>query len=411
MKKLLPSAAALLFLSLTGCQYPRMHPGTYEPLSPDSARNNRVPVRHSHRTTRPKPYYEDPEPGDFVKISFPEDAPETKQPPGSFEPVIKSTATEFASTEKVRSFSESSETRYEIGPGDRFTFLVRGRKDISREDIVVAPDGLVSLPRVGIFNIHGMTVPEATEYAVKALSKYYDDPDVSIELTLINNNQVYVLGRVANPGAVHFTGQGSLLEALSLAGGLPADTRLSFLSRCMIVRGNEMLIWVDLRELLEKGNLALNTKLQNGDFIFIPQSEDQLAYVMGEVERPGVVVLRSQMSVLDAVMLSGGINLNADPENIFLIRSEEGKGYVTQINLSQMIAKGDLRNNFILKDGDIVYAGPSNIGAFNTFITQLLPGMKAVDFTINTAEAFGAMAEIRNRIWGQEGFINRTSTE
>jgi polysaccharide biosynthesis/export protein len=345
------------------------------------------------------------EPGEYIEISNRSEKGEV------FEPDLKSSVAGFASADEVGSFSEGSQTDYKIGPGDHFTFLVRGRQDITRDDVVVAPDGLVSLPRVGIFRIEGMTLPAATAFVEEKLAAFYEDAEISLELSYINNNQVYVLGRVANPGAVHFTGQGTLLEALSLAGGLPADTRLSFLSRCMIVRGNEMLIWVDLRELLEKGNLALNTKLQNGDFIFIPQSEDQLAYVMGEVQRPGVLVLRSEMTVLDAVMQSGGITINAEAEKIFLVRATDGKGYVTQINLNEMISKGELRKNYVLEDGDIVYIAPNGLGDFNTFLTQLLPGMRAIDFTINTAEALGAMAELRNRIWAQEGFINRTSTQ
>lgn len=396
------SQQGLLFalVLLAGCQGPRIKEGAYEPSV-----GNLPPKKSTggpRKTNRPDPF--PLKPGEYIEIS-------SGAEKGGFEPEIASSAQGFASTEEVRLFSESAVSRYEMGPGDRFSFLVRGREDISREDVVVAPDGLVSLPRVGIFKIEGMTLQEATDHTVKELSAYYDDPEVSLQLSLINNNQVYVLGRVANPGAVHFTGQGSLLEALSLAGGLPADTRLSFLSRCMIVRGNEMLIWIDLRELLEKGNLTLNTKLQNGDFIFIPQSEDQLAYVMGEVQRPGVLVLRSEMTVLDAVMGSGGISINAKPEGVFLVRSVDGKGYVTRIDMNEMIAKGDLRKNYVLKDGDIVYVAPSGMGNFNTFLTQLYPGMRAIDFTINSAEAFGAMAEIRNRIWGQEGFINRTSTE
>ncbi|MDF3128251.1 SLBB domain-containing protein [Kiritimatiellaeota bacterium B1221] len=393
---------------ITGCQAPKVREGAYEPFE------GTPPKKNYHVTGGPRSQKrQDPfqlEAGEYIKISHVAEGDKTEAEAigeaGEFEPEHVSSAQSFASTDKIRSFSESSQIKYKMGPGDIFSFLVRGRDDISREDIVVAPDGLVSLPRVGVFNIEGMTIPEATNYAVEKLSKFYDNPDVSLQLSFVNNNQVYVLGRVANPGAVHFTGQGTLLEALSLAGGLPADTRLSFLSRCMIVRGNEMLIWIDLRELLEKGNLALNTKLQNGDFIFIPQSEDQLAYVMGEVERPGVLVLRSQMTILDAVMRSGGITMSAEPENIFLVRSVDGKGYVTQINLNDMISKADMRENFILRDGDIVYAAPSKLGSFNTFLIQLLPSMKAIDFSIDTAESFGAMAELRNRLWGQEGFIN-----
>ncbi len=389
----------LILLGWGGCAIPPTRTGVYGPHDPAKAPPPRQSIR---RNRHPTPASPAPAPDSFVRI-------EVELPEDAFQPEQASTAQSFATDEEVRSFSEASENKYLIGPGDRFGFLVRGREDISREGVVVAPDGLVALPRVGVFRIQGMTIPEATDYVRIKLEAFYDAPEVSLLLTHINNNQVFVLGRVANPGAVHFSGQGTLLEALSLAGGLPADTRMSFLSRCMIVRGTQMIIWVDLRELLEKGNIALNTRLQNGDFIFIPQSEDQMAYILGEVARPGVLVLRSQMTLLDAVMQSGGPGLNADQSKVFLVRSVEGKGFVEQVDLREMITRGDLRKNIVLRDGDIVYVGRSGMGSFNTFITQLLPGMRAVDFTINTAEAFGAMAELRNRIWGQEGFINRTS--
>ena len=74
----------------------------------------------------------------------------------------------------------------------------------------------------------------------------------------------------------------------------------------MIVRGKDTVIWIDLRDLLENGNMMLNARLKNGDFIFIPQSQDQIAYVLGQVRSPGVLVLRSQMTILDAVMSAGG---------------------------------------------------------------------------------------------------------
>lgn len=346
----------------------------------------------------------------FVEVTLEEGAiPERDALENAFQPEAASTAQAFATEEEVAAFSGEVDPDYRLGPGDRFAFLVRGRPDISREGIVVAPDGRVALPRVGVFRIEGMTLREATEHAREVLSSNYESPDVTLALTEIRNNKVFVLGRVANPGAVEFDGRGTLLEALSLAGGLPADTRLSFLSRCMIVRGQDMVIWVDLRELLERGNLNLNTRLQNGDFIFIPQSEDQLAYIMGEVPNPGVMVLRSQMTLLDAVMQAGGPTLASDDTRVYLVRSVEGKGVVRRIPFRDMYQKGDLRQNYVLEDGDIVYVGRSRVGGFNAFVTQLLPGMSAVDFSINTAEAFGAMAELRNRVWGQEGFINRTS--
>ena len=311
----------------------------------------------------------------------------------------------YASVKQVEAFGASAEQEYRLGPGDKFAFIVRGRPEISREEIVVSPDGEVALPRAGVVNVGGRSLKNVTYELTHTLKQHYEDPEVTLVMKLFANNRVFVLGRVANPGAVPFNGRGSLLEALSLAGGLPVDTGKSFLSRCMIVRGSEMVVWVDLRDLLENGNMALNAKLQNGDVIFIPQSEDQLAYVMGQVVQPGVHVLRSSQTVLDAVMSRGGPNREADVSKVILARQVQGRGMVEQIDLREILTKGDMRKNYTLKDGDIVYVGESGASKINYFITRLLPSMQVVDFALRTAESTGALAELRRKLWGQEGFV------
>lgn len=316
----------------------------------------------------------------------------------------------YADTETVDTFSKEVDATYRFGPGDEFAFLVAHRPDISRETNVIAPDGLVALPRAGVVRLAGLTLPEATEMLEEKLSPFYVDPEVTLSLTRIHNNRVFVLGRVANPGAVNFTGAGTLLEALSLAGGLPADTQKSFLSRCMIVRGSETVIWIDLRDLLENGNMTLNARLRNGDFIFIPQSEDQIAYILGQVRSPGVMVLRSQMTLLDAVMSAGGPTLGANTSKVFLVRMIDGRGYIAEIDFREMFQKGDLRENYVLRAGDIVYVGETRLQSLNNVITQLLPSMGVIDFSFNSLESLGVMQEIREGLWGQQGTVGRGSS-
>lgn len=327
-------------------------------------------------------------------------------PANVFVPSQAAPSRRYANSGEVDHFSRAADQGYKLGPGDKFSFVVRGRNDISREEIVVSPDGEIALPRAGVIHVAGRSLTQVTEELTTALGKYYDAPEVTLVMKTFVNNRVFVLGRVANPGAVSFSGRGSMLEALSLAGGLPVDTGKSFLSRCMIVRGSEMVIWIDLRDLLENGNMALNAKLQNGDVIFIPQSEDQLAYVLGQVQQPGVQLLRSSQTVLDAVMSHGGPTSDANLTQVFLARQVNGKGVVEEINLSEIIAKADLRKNYVLKEGDIIYISEMGASKVNYFLTKLMPSMAAVDFSIRTAESLGAMADLRKRIWGQEGFVN-----
>ncbi len=309
-----------------------------------------------------------------------------KLKPGEFFTAeLDTTAKDFATEESIKEASLKIETDYLLGPGDRFAFLVRGREDISREEIIVAPDGEVALPRVGILKVQGRTLRELTESITKELEKFYDTPEVTLVMKAYNNNRVFVLGRVANPGAVSFQGPGTLLEALSLAGGLPADTVKSFLSRCMIVRGNDMVMWIDLKELLERGNMSLNARLQNGDVIFIPQSEDQLAYVLGEVKNPGVVPLRSELTLLDAVMTVGGPTPGANMRHVFLVRQADGRGAIERINLHNIIGRADLRKNYALKDGDLIYIPESGIGRVNYFATQISPFFTVLGVTTSLA--------------------------
>lgn len=313
----------------------------------------------------------------------------------------------YASDEAVRAFSSGVEKTYRLGPGDSFEFIVRGRPDVSVREVIVSPDGNVALPRVGIIHVAGLSMDAATSNITDRLHRYYESPEVTLVMKTYNNNKVYVLGRVANPGVVHFHGPGTLLEALSLAGGLPVDTARSFLSRCMIVRGDDLIIWVDLQELLDNGNMALNARLKNGDVIYIPQSMDQIAYVMGQVNAPGVLQLRSKMTLLDAVMYSGGPTEEARLNKVYLVRAtSEKQGAVEEIDLKQVMAKADFRKNYVLKDGDIVYIPRTGMGKFNHVIRQLLPSLAILDFTIDAAESFGAMQAFRNEVWGQEGFVN-----
>ena len=330
-----------------------------------------------------------------------------QSPTNSFVPEAATAAKAFASPDQIETFSKPAETGYRLGPGDRFAFMVRGRPDISREEIIVSPDGEVALPRVGVMNVGGQTLSQVMTTLNEKLSRFYDEPEVTLIMKAFANNKVFVLGRVANPGAVNFTGRGTLLEALSLSGGLPVDTVKSFLTCCMIVRGKDMVIWIDLRDLLENGNMALNAGLQNNDIIFIPQGEDQLAYVMGMVQQPGVLVLRSTMTVLDALMQSGGLARDADRNQVYLVRQDGGKGLVEKVDFQSMVERGDLRQNYVLKDGDILYVDERGSSKFNYYLSKLLPSMEVVDFTIRTAESFGAMQELRKKLWDQEGFVNQ----
>ena len=287
----------------------------------------------------------------------------------------------LATKEQIKNFTGAEAGIYRLGPGDEFSLLVRGREDVSVPLVTVSPDGLVSLPRIGLIKIQGMSLPEATSYVRKALEQYYVEPEVTLLMRSFKNNKVLVLGQVANPGIINIPSSASLLEAIAMAGGVIKDTQGNSppLNRLILGRGDEQVIWIDLRDLLENGNLSLNARLQNGDVVFIPQGQASVAYVLGEVRKQGPLLLRSPMTVLDAVTQAGGLTKDADPSRVYLVRAERESGVVEQLDLTQLVERADFRKNFTLREGDLVFVPERGVSNYHYYLSRLLPSMTILD--------------------------------
>lgn len=313
----------------------------------------------------------------------------------------------FAPPEAVEELSSEVSDRYFLGPGDVLKISVWHRPEISDDNVVVAPDGHITVNRIGVMDVSGMTVEQLTREISKRLAKYYEEPEVAISISKFNNNKAFVLGRVATPGVVHFPGTGTLMEALALAGGLPVIQKEAFLTRCSIIRGKNTVIWIDLRELLNNGNMALNARIKNNDIIFIPESEDELIYVMGEVKAPGAFRLKSQLTFLSALMMAGGPTPFANVEKAFIIRfSGDERGQVMEVDLKRMLEHGDGTQNYLLKANDAIYITQRGSAKLDYALQRLLPALAVLTVGINTLETFGVMQHMRHQMWGQEGFVN-----
>ncbi|MCP3926346.1 MAG: sugar transporter [Desulfobacterales bacterium] len=291
---------------------------------------------------------------------------------------IDSSATKipFATPEVIRLHESNLKREYKIGPGDRINIQVWNRSKLSGEH-TVGPFGVITLPMLGEFKIGGMNRSYSANLISKDFGKYYNDPVVTVKILKYLNNKVYVLGRVSNPGVIHFSGGGTLLEALSMAGGLPTRDKTIFLSKCYIVRGNNQIIWINLLQLLQKANIKLNIRLANNDIIYIPASMDAAVFVMGDVKNPGSYQIQtSGLSVLDAINLAGGPTEDANVNEIRLVRDMKEKDGVRVINLENMTAKGDFSKNYRLKDNDIIFIPKRGAAKFNYFLRQIDPFLR-----------------------------------
>jgi polysaccharide biosynthesis/export protein len=282
----------------------------------------------------------------------------------------------FASPEVIKLHETNLRQKYFMGPGDEIRIDVWNREKLS-QDHVVGPFGYITLPMHGEFKIGGMDRFKAAQAISKIYMKYYDDPITTVKIFKYMNNKVYVLGRVSNPGVIHFSGNATILEALSLAGGLPTRDKTIFLSKCYIIRGKNQIIWIDLLQLLEKANINLNIRLANNDIIYIPESMDQAVFVMGEVKNPGSYQIQtSSLSLMDALNMAGGPTEDADIQQVRLIVAMKDQKGVKIVDLDKILSQGNFAENYLLKDNDILYVPRRGIAKFNYYLRQIDPFLR-----------------------------------
>ena len=273
----------------------------------------------------------------------------------------------YSAAEALRAF-EAEPAAYRLGEGDLLDVNVWERADLTGAH-VVGPDGVITLPVAGPIKVAGLTREEAAAACRTVLSKYYADVSVTVGVSQYVSNRVFVLGRVRTPGVQQLSTAPTLLEALSRAGG-PVQEGAGALSHCAVIRGRERLAWIDLRRLLENGDLSLNVSLRANDVVLVPEWEEAPVYVLGQVVKPGPVRWSAGMLFTDAVGRAGGLTPDADGSAVHIVRPSENLRYT--VSFSTLLSP-DAAQNAVVKPGDVVYAPMNGIAEIGYVIHKLNP--------------------------------------
>lgn len=161
---------------------------------------------------------------------------------------------------------------YVVGPQDVLSVVFWREKEMSA-DVVVRPDGKISLPLLNDIQAAGLT-PEALRHAIaKDAQKYLkelQDSDVTVVVKEINSRKVYVTGQVIRGGEFPLANDMTVLQAISVAGGL---LEYADASDIVVVRkegGREQTFKFNYKDVIKGRNLAQNITLKPGDTIIVP---------------------------------------------------------------------------------------------------------------------------------------------
>ena len=112
---------------------------------------------------------------------------------------------------------------YVLGPDDQLTMRVLEVDEVTDKPFRIDQDGNINLPMVGPVHAAGMTIHQLETAIVEKFRPYVRQPQVTINITELRSQPVSVIGAVNAPGVHQLQGHKTLIEMLSLAGGLRAD--------------------------------------------------------------------------------------------------------------------------------------------------------------------------------------------
>ncbi len=165
--------------------------------------------------------------------------------------------------------AEATPGDYVIGPGDVLAIVVWRQPDMSAE-VVVRPDGRISLPLLNDIDVAGLTPEQLRTKLTTEAKRLVQDPNVAVVVKQINSRRVYITGQVAKPGPYPLTTSMNVLQLISSAGGLLeyADEK-----NIVIMRpddGRTQTFTFNYKDVLNRKNLKQNIDLKPGDTVIVP---------------------------------------------------------------------------------------------------------------------------------------------
>jgi polysaccharide export outer membrane protein len=164
---------------------------------------------------------------------------------------------------------DKSDTDYIIGPGDVLSIDVWKEEELSKE-VSVRLDGKISLPLVNDIEAAGVTLVQLREQLAEKYKDFVDVPEVSVTVLESRSKRIYLLGKVTRPGEYALQKNMTIVQAISLAGGLAEWADSSDVKLIRKIKGTEKTFRVDYDAIVSGEDLSQNVRLQPDDTIFVP---------------------------------------------------------------------------------------------------------------------------------------------
>jgi protein involved in polysaccharide export with SLBB domain/capsular polysaccharide biosynthesis protein len=248
--------------------------------------------------------------------------------------------------------------RLTLGPGDILSFHVFGAPELTRDEVLVGPDGRISYLEAENIMAAGLTVDELRTKLDEELGRFRRSPQTFVTPVAYRSKKYYVLGSVVQNGVFTFDRPVTVIEAVARARGFSAgaaggsDAGNTDFSRSFVGRGGRRLP-VDFEKLFLQGDLTQNVALEPDDYLYFPAGSGGQVYVLGEVRAPGAAPCDADASVLSIIAARGGFTGRAWTQRVLVVRGSLDRPQSFVVNVAGAL-KG-AAGNLALQPGDLIY--------------------------------------------------------
>lgn len=160
-------------------------------------------------------------------------------------------------------------TDYLIGPGDVLYISVWKVEDMTKL-VTVLPDNKISFPLIGEVVAGGKTVVQLKKELEDKITHFVPDPNLSVMVQQVNSMQIYVIGKVNNPGRFVLNTNVNVLQALAMAGGLDPFAKRNKIKIFREKRNKPEIFKFRYDDVSHGTNPEQNIRLKRGDVIVVP---------------------------------------------------------------------------------------------------------------------------------------------
>ena len=295
---------------------------------------------------------------------------------------------------------------YILGPDDQLNVNVYGNS-LDNWKLTVTPEGNINLPHVGVVNVTGKTIEQATA-AIKtklAANNYAIGRGTEVQVTLgdIRSIKVIIIGEVVKPGTYTLPSLATVFNALYSSGG--PNSNGSF-RKIDIIRNNRVVRKLDIYDFLLKGDQKDNIGLRDQDIIQVPTYSVRVE-MSGEVKRPALYEVLPGETLQDVLNFSGGFTDLAYTSKVQALQVNDNERSIVDV------AEQDFKNYTPLR-GD-KYIITHILESYKNRVTisgaVLRPGSYALDKGLTIGKLISKASGLRKDAFTSRGSLTRLKAD